>query len=882
MDLQENSKEKPMKKLSFLLIVLCIVLFGCPHNVEISNGEKTVQEKQYNTISSLAYIGGSVVYNPANPASAQLHSGANIAVHLGKVAPNTVHAETYKYAPEDSAMKWNEASAQVNSVTIDENSNVYGYLKIQSVSAQAIIFDYHRFITDEKKEVKTYNLQKDKTLDLNKDEKPDLKYTPLIPVRKDFEGAMCLEFISDQADGYTTMYATVTDEALARNTRAFTDYENSTFYGVNPNGSFIYISGTNGTNGATFNSRAAIDEFSTVGLSHGDYIINSTDGEIFAVVGTVPADDNDPDTTTAHKDLSLKKYNDYIVEDGDIGVEENIEIEEFFSHLYRENQFADKENGPRSLLQQLPKEVLISEELDLETCSTQEALFELGQILVTITTTDKIVAAKIKEGEPGLSEEDRAYIQFILLEYIEAVFNTETYNIIKDEIVNNEITDTEEIDALMAKYWTTDYFDIKEQDLLQAYSDLIALNRSCIERYYPESPRAVVDNPEVSSVYPLMSLNISEIPTELNDVSHIQTPVVNTSRGIIEYDQLDDKYKEYLNKKNQIDAEFDKFYSFSLSKIKITGIEGDGSQVKTTDKTETKKDPQTGGSKDKDDSTVIDTATYHFDLKLGVTGSFNSRWGHLDSSLASAIYISVDANLKEVQIKKNLITQTLVNQNKTFMIGPVPITFGFGTEIGLDLEGEIQTFINFAVEFTGMYGAGINFTVDYGKKKSWNPFAFYFTPNFSGHLIQHTAGYAGFVTKTTDIGNSLGGRVVFTPYLKLTPKVALGPQYAYVGINLPLKLYYKHGFGIYTINDHDNDDAWFQTGHFLGEHYKWAQIAAGTSIGIQPVLGVRIPIINKKIETDWSTTELFKGEVYIAADGTLKAKAAGFITDKIN
>ena len=85
-------------------------------------------------------------------------------------------------------------------------------------------------------------------------------------------------------------------------------------------------------------------------------------------------------------------------------------------------------------------------------------MFELSQILLTITTTDKIVAAKVKEGEPGLSEEDRAYIQFILLEYIEAVFNTETYNIIKDEIVNNGITDTATIDALMDEYWTTDYF----------------------------------------------------------------------------------------------------------------------------------------------------------------------------------------------------------------------------------------------------------------------------------------------------------------------------------------------------------------------------------------------------------------------------------------
>ena len=91
--------------------------------------------------------------------------------------------------------------------------------------------------------------------------------------------------------------------------------------------------------------------------------------------------------------------------------------------------------------------------------------------------------------------------------------------------------------------------EIKKDALLQAYSDLIALNRSCIERYYPESPRAIVDIPEVSNVYPLMSLNISEIPTELNDVAHIKTAQVNSSRGLIPYDELDEKYIEYLEKK---------------------------------------------------------------------------------------------------------------------------------------------------------------------------------------------------------------------------------------------------------------------------------------------------------------------------------------------
>ncbi len=37
-----------MKKLSLPLIVLCIVLLGCPHNVEISDGKK--QFKKNNII----------------------------------------------------------------------------------------------------------------------------------------------------------------------------------------------------------------------------------------------------------------------------------------------------------------------------------------------------------------------------------------------------------------------------------------------------------------------------------------------------------------------------------------------------------------------------------------------------------------------------------------------------------------------------------------------------------------------------------------------------------------------------------------------------------------------------------------------------------------
>lgn len=845
-----------MKKLSFLLISLCLVLFGCPHNADISDGEKTVQEKQYNTISALAYIGGSVVYNPSNPSSAQLYNGANIAVHLGKVIPNTVPAQTYRYTPQNTSMQWTEKQEQIVSVTVDEKSNEYGYLKIQSVSPQAIVFDYHRFISDDRKEVKSYNLQKNETLDLNKDDRPDLRYTPLLPIREGFEGAMCLEFISQQKAGYTTMYATITDEQLSRNVRAFSDYETSTFYGVNSNGSFIYITGENEE---ISSSRAAFDYSKTVGISHGDYIIDSSVGEIFAVVGNIEGNN------TSGSNFNLKGSNDY-----NLG-ENKFELETFFTYLYQKNQFADEENGPQALLRSLPKTLLVTENFDLDNCTADEAIDELVKILASTVVIEEIVTAHGGE----LTDADYDTLEVVLLEYIKALFSEDIYN----EIIAQK-DNPEEMEKLINENLSKIQLDIEAYK--NASLDLIIMNRLCIEQYYPQSPRAIVAVPEVSSVYPLMSLNIAEVPTELNEVAHIPFSKVNSSRGIIDYDELEDDYKDFLKKKNQIDTEFDKFYSFSLSSIKISGLKGDGSQNKSTDKTNTNTDPQKGGSKDENKDTEIDPETCHFDIKLGVTGSFHTRWGHLDSGLASALYISVDANLKDLNIKKNLLSKTLTDKTKTSMIGPVPITFGFTAEIGLDLEGEIQTPVNFAVEFTGMYGAGMDCAVDYGLRKSWNPFSFYLEPKFDGYLIQHSAGYTGFVTKTTSLGNSVGGRIVLKPYLELAPSVALGPQYAYAGIALPLQVYQKTGFGIYPDNNTDSDETWIQKDRVFGNHYVWGKLAIGTSINVKPIIGVRIPFTNKKIETKWEPQTLFNAEVYVLDDGTFKATTGGFFVDKIN
>lgn len=68
-----------MKKQFFVSVCLCCFLFGggCTYNPQISNSVE-VNTVQFNAISGLAYIGGSVVYNPTNPSVAQLNTGSII------------------------------------------------------------------------------------------------------------------------------------------------------------------------------------------------------------------------------------------------------------------------------------------------------------------------------------------------------------------------------------------------------------------------------------------------------------------------------------------------------------------------------------------------------------------------------------------------------------------------------------------------------------------------------------------------------------------------------------------------------------------------------------------------------------------------------------
>ena len=351
-----------MRKLfSLLFVMLC--LFGCnyceeekPNNKNNENNtnnetvddenELSAEEKEFDIISSQAYIGGSVVYNPASPETAQLVTGANIAIYMSQVETRTVQATVM----EKTGNSFSEKTQDVTTFAAKEDDNdIYGYLHVNSVSKDSIDLTFYSYSRDGKtKRSSTVNIDAGKEKDINSDGKPDLAYKKLIPIRDDFENAMCLNFISSQTDLYTTMYAILADDVFSNNQgRSLSKYANKVFYGTNSHGDFIYIVDNDDIEPV---SRSVRSETDVLGIAHGDYVIDKDTGEFFAVVGEVPEDSEHNSDSTTYGNYSLKTSEDYknsnSKDDSEI-IGNHIELEEFFTYLYRKNHTGSGRYGRR-------------------------------------------------------------------------------------------------------------------------------------------------------------------------------------------------------------------------------------------------------------------------------------------------------------------------------------------------------------------------------------------------------------------------------------------------------------------------------------------------------------------------------------------------------
>lgn len=831
-------------------------------------------EIEYNNLSSLAYIGGSVVYNPENPSVSQLKPDADIAFYLSKVKKNDISATVINGTEEESR--------EISSVVLDESEDIYGYLNVISVSERSIFLRCNMFSVDDKR--KTSNLitiNKGEQKDINNDGKPDLEYKPLVPIRTGFGGAMCLTFISNPEELYTSMYAIMEKDTLTRSARNLEGYNNQTFYGMNSNGDFIYIVNNDSLDTV---SRSVRNTSDVLGMAHGDYVIDEVTGEMYAVVGTVPERD-DAEDTSYFGEYELKAIGDYEKAEKEDLEDEYLELEAFFTYTYRKNQFASEE-GPLELLKQLPKSLLRAESRDkIDGFNVDEAIEELNFVVMGINPDDPesiIIGSVIEQIAISkgieLSPEEKEEIDNVIYAYAFAIFPEDVY----EELMANRGND-EKIQEIIYENWNN--LEIDEEKEMAAYLDFVAMNRSYIENTYPESPKAIVRIPELSTVYPLMSLSIGDIPTDLNQTENLDFPSASeqtNNRAVSSSRAVSEGYSNYLQKKSVIDKEFEEFYSIELTKISVKDFDdgttddnqGDGNTGSGSGDTGDSGDKEDDGQKDENNGIGIKPSEFNSTLKLGVTGSFNSRWGHLDSSLATAVYINADGNFKTLQKTFTLYEKELLDKSHVFFVGPIPITVGFSGGISIELDAEIETPVNFAVGFVGMYGGGASFSVDYGitiTTKWLIPIPYgYCDGTFDLIKINHTEYYVGPVVDKIDSSNAFGGKFVITPSLTFAPSIAIGPKYAYAGIELPFTVGVNLGYGLYHKDENKKEelavDFWNHM-YTLGDYENYGKLSIGTNLAVRPVVGVKIPIIDKKIELKWNAATLFSSEVAFTDEG---------------
>ena len=137
---------------SAILLVLTETACSFATQKAYSNNISDISDKiNYRSISTKAYMGGSILYNPKDLSNSQLLQGIYIATRLGKVTKNEVSKDDIIY-------------------TDIENEALYGYIYINNITEKSINFSYVEYSQNGIKNTeKSFNLEVNQNADLNGD-----------------------------------------------------------------------------------------------------------------------------------------------------------------------------------------------------------------------------------------------------------------------------------------------------------------------------------------------------------------------------------------------------------------------------------------------------------------------------------------------------------------------------------------------------------------------------------------------------------------------------------------------------------------------------------------------------------------------------------------
>jgi len=178
-----------------LAAALALFTAGCSSPVDSDGGSFTsTPALDARTAERQTYLGGSLVYNPADPALGNISVGTDISLRYARIPVTDETAETR---------------------TVDTDVE-YGCATVSAVSAEAITLSYFGFVEPEGSGesvlvfASTLTINAGASGDINKDGKPDLLWQKA-PEREGMEGAMWLTLVTAMPgaaeDGYSWMYA---------------------------------------------------------------------------------------------------------------------------------------------------------------------------------------------------------------------------------------------------------------------------------------------------------------------------------------------------------------------------------------------------------------------------------------------------------------------------------------------------------------------------------------------------------------------------------------------------------------------------------------------------------------------------------------------------
>lgn len=699
-----------------------------------------------------AYIGGSLIYNETTGGTNQLKPGMLIAVREGVVTSKYESEEVYEYDGTETGKEIN--TANVNPTTkqmmvYEDNPDlaVYGWIEISSVSLDSVSFKYTKYGRGGfGRSSKSYTIKSGEGVDVDANGTVDIKYREPNQIRTGFQKSRWLEFVCDNdvlkkeiASSSTMMFSVIKDDIASRTLVRAADgasVQSSDYglYGVNSNGSFIYLLKSNGSVNSTGGSLTSA--FSDYNLQYGDYVI--TVDEDTASNAESLNSDNTKNSTQSY----VVSYKDADSTNSSLTLNNSSIAAQY---LYSAKQF-QSDKGPNDLLCRMPQAIF-------ENLSSAEEQINLES--VKALDTDQSVA---------------------LLNRILSL-GTTTANILLDP-ANGIVTSSDALTQSEKEYL---------YELCDSSEKAIKAVRRIIDSLFVQSPQADLLSPSIESMYPYLSVNLGDSISQDVATVPLEYEANANSRALGMASNFDD----YEKQKKAIKSKFDQYFAIELKSIdlgkkkdKDGNVEKDENGKEKT-KTATLKDYGVKfaiGVK----GSISNTSGQ---VKAGVGGVI-----YLDIGL-SLLEKGFDEIKKPLEdALKTELKKTVMVGAVPVTVG-VKLGFGLDLKITRQAAGEKPKTIDLVFGYIGMYGADVSVGANYGV--NWKGKWCFKVPvpyiNFFGNVdkVSETAWYFGAASGSLidDIKSmtETPWNFILTPSITIEPLVGIGPSWANFNVSLPVK-----------------------------------------------------------------------------------------------